>query len=198
MENYLHATERELIVAIQNGSEAAFRRLYEKYWTELYRIAYRRLPSEEDVKDILQETFISLWKNIDHFSETDNIAGYLYISLRNKIFNFYEKNKSQLKKLLGCPFNPVQSEAAIYATLSTKEFKAAINQILESMPTKMRQIYLLSKEEQLTNGEIAQLLMLAPQTVKNQIHQALRRIRGEFEKRSLHYNLFLFITLFLQ
>lgn len=51
---------------------------YERYWHDLYKIAYRRLPSEEDVKDVLQETFISLWKNIHHISVDENIGGYLY------------------------------------------------------------------------------------------------------------------------
>ncbi len=188
----LQVTDKELIVAACEGSEEAFRKLYEKYWHDLYKIAYRRMPSEEDVKDILQETFISLWKNIHHISVHDSLGGYLYTSLRNKIFNYYEKNQLRLKKLMSQPFKPVESENEIYSSLYTKELQIVINAIIAEMPLKMREIYLLSKEEQLTNAEIAGLLMLAPQTVKNQIHQALGRIRQELTKGNLHIHCFFF------
>ncbi|MEO7766066.1 MAG: RNA polymerase sigma-70 factor [Ferruginibacter sp.] len=188
----LQATDKELINAACNGSEAAFKQLYQKYWHDLYKIAYRRLPSDEDVKDILQDTFISLWKNLHHLSVNDSIGGYLYTSLRNKILNYYEKNQLKLKILMRQPFNPIQSEADIYSSLYTKELNAVIGEIVAAMPSKLQEIYLLSKEEQLTNGEIASLLMLAPQTVKNQIHHALSRIRKELIKSNLHHFSFLF------
>ncbi len=175
-------TDKKLIVAACEGSEVAFRKLYERYWLDLYKIAYRRLPSEEDLKDVLQETFISLWKNIHHISVDENIGGYLYTSLRNKIFNYYEKKQVRLKMLMSQPFHPVESEEAIYSLLNTKELKLAISGIITEMPPKMKKIYLLSKEEQLTNAEIACMLLLAPQTVKNQIHQALGRIRCALKK----------------
>ncbi|MBC7936393.1 MAG: sigma-70 family RNA polymerase sigma factor [Rhizobacter sp.] len=179
-------TDKELIVASCNGSEEAFRRLYEKYWKDLYKIAYRRLPSEEDVKDVLQETFISLWKNIHHLSVDESIGKYLYVALRNKIFNYYEKKQLRLKKLMNQPFHPVESEDHIYSVLDTKELRVAINAIIDDMPQRMREIYLLSKEVQLTNAEIANLLLLAPQTIKNQVHHALSRIRNELSKTHLH------------
>jgi RNA polymerase sigma-70 factor, ECF subfamily len=185
-------TDKDLIAAACKGSEEAFRKLYEKYWQDLYKIAYRRLPSEEDVKDILQETFISLWKNLHHISVNESLGGYLYTSLRNKIFNYYEKNGVRLKTLMNQPFKPAESEDIIYSSLSTKELQLVISAILAEMPPKMREIYKLSKEEQLTNAEIAGLLMLAPQTIKNQIHEALHRIREELKKSSLHLFLFLF------
>ena len=175
-------TDKELIVAAYEGSEVAFRKLYERYWHDLYKIASRRLPSEEDVKDVLQETFISLWKNIHHISVDENIGGYLYTSLRNKILNYYDKKQVRLKILMNQPFHPVESEEAIYDLLNTKELKLAIRAIVTDMPPRMKEIYHLSKEEQLTNAEIACLLLLAPQTVKNQIHEALSRIRCGLKK----------------
>ncbi len=178
----LPVTDKKLMIAVCEGSEQAFEKLYERYWHDLYKIAYRRLSSEEDVKDVLQETFISLWKNIHHISVDENIGGYLYTSLRNKIFNYYEKKQVRLKTLMSQPFHPVESEDQVYSLLHTKELKLAIREIIRDMPPKMKEIYLLSKEEQLTNAEIAGMLLLAPQTVKNQIHQALGRIRGGLKK----------------
>jgi len=187
----LQVTDTELIAAACKGSQEAFRTLYEKYWQDLYQIAYRRLASEEDVKDILQETFISLWNNLDHISVSESLGGYLYTSLRNKIFNYYEKNRVRLKTMMNQPFHPAESEDSIYDSLNTKDLKVVIFEIIASMPTKMREIYLLSKEEQLTNAEIAELLSLAPQTVKNQLHLALCRIRGKLQEIKLMHSFLL-------
>lgn len=177
-------TDKELIAAASKGSEEAFCMLYEKYWHDLYRIAYRRLPSKEDVQDILQDTFISLWRNINHLSDSESLGGYLYTSLRNKIFNYYEKRQVSLKMLMNQSFKPVESEDHISALLYTKDLQNVIKTIVAEMPLKMREIYQLSKEKHLTNAEIAELLALAPQTVKNQIHQALSRIRQELKKNN--------------
>lgn len=122
----LPVTDKKLMIAACKGSEQAFGKLYERYWHDLYKIAYRRLSSEEDVKDVLQETFISLWKNIHHISVDENIGGYLYTSLRNKIFNYYEKKQVRLKTLMSQPFHPVESKDQVYSLLNTKELKLAI------------------------------------------------------------------------
>lgn len=180
-------SDKELISAACQGSEEAFRMIYDKYWADMYKIAYRRLPHHEDVKDILQDTFISLWRNINHLKDTESLGGYLYISLRNKIFNFFEKNRVRLKKMMNQQFKPVESEEEIYSLLNTKELQYIIKGIVDEMPGKMREIYLLSREEHFTNNEIAALLMLAPQTIKNQVHQALSRIRKDLKKRELHF-----------
>lgn len=176
-ERDLFGMDKDLIASSLEGNEDAFRQLFEKYWDDLYKIAYRRLSSTEDVKDILQEVFISLWNNRDKIKVEDNLGGYLYTSLRNKIFNHYEKHKVRLKALMHQSFNPVESEDLICSTLYTKELQAVIAMQVVAMPPQMRQIYLLSKEEQLSIAEITALLTLAPQTVKNQLHRALKRIR---------------------
>ena len=93
---------------------------------------------------------------------------------------------------MSLPFIPIQSEDSIYSSIQTKELKLVINAIVTDMPSKMKEIYLLSKEQQLTNAEIAGLLMLAPQTVKNQIHQAIIRIRRELQKNNSNLFHFLF------
>jgi RNA polymerase sigma-70 factor (ECF subfamily) len=182
----LYPSDKELVARYLAGEQDAFHLLFNKYWNDLYKIAYRRLPSEEDVKDLLQEVFISLWKNLPTISISDNLGGYLYTSLQNKIFNFFGKKQVRLRSLMNQPFVPVQSETDSYHHLQTKELRLVIKSTIDGMPLKMKEIYLLSKEENLSNGEIASLLMLAPQTVKNQIYQALCRIRNKLEKSHLY------------
>lgn len=170
--------DRDLIAASRQGNEEAFRVLFDKYWHDLYKIAIKRVGSPEDVKDILQEVFLSLWNNIVNVKVNDSLGGYLYVSLRNKILNYYCHQETRLKALAHQRFLAVESENQAWANLYTKEMRQFIAQQVERLPSQMRQIYLLSREERLTHAEIAALMGLAPQTVKNQLYRALQRIRG--------------------
>jgi len=178
-------SDKQLLADIRKGSEEAFRQLFEKYWEDLYRMAHRRLASPEDIKDILQDVFLSLWNNIDQVNADESLGGYLYTSLRNRIFNFFEKRQNRLNCLMKQPFNPVESEENIWNRFNTKEIQKVIALQVAAMPPKMKRIYLLSKKEQLTISEIAELLNLSPQTVKNQLHRALERMRHNLQKQNL-------------
>jgi RNA polymerase sigma-70 factor (ECF subfamily) len=169
--------DQQLLSASKKGDEQAFRLLFEKYWDDLFRIAFKRLHCTDDAKDILQDVFLSLWNNIESVTVDDSLGGYLYTALQNKIFNHFEKYQLRLRKLMEQPYNPVQTEETIWNAFTTKELKQHIASEVDKMPEKMRHIYLLSKEACLRNAEIASLLNLSNQTVKNQLHNALKRLR---------------------
>lgn len=169
----------------KKGDERAFRCLFEKYWQDLFQLAYKRLRSKDDASDVVQEVFLSLWNNVQQVEIEDSLAAYLFVSLRNKIFNHYEKQSIRLKYLLSQPFHPVQSEELIWSTINSKELLSVVAGEVASMPAKMKEIYLLSREQQLSIAEIADLLLLAPQTVKNQLHRALERIRESLRKNNM-------------
>ena len=102
----------------------------------------------------------------------------------------------RLKYLLSQPFNSVQSEELIWSTINSKELLSVVAGEVASMPAKMKEIYLLSREQQLSIAEIADLLLLAPQTVKNQLHRALERIRESFRKNNMADFVHLFLISF--
>ncbi len=169
--------DQQLLVDARKGSELAFRQLFDKYWNDLFIITYRRTRSAEDAKDILQDVFLSLWNNIDSINVEDSLGGYLYASVRNRVFNHLEKKQLRLHWLMQQPFYPAESESTILSTLGTKELRQHIQQQILAMPVRMQLIYRLSKEEQLSHAQIASLLDLSIQTVKNQQHLALNRLR---------------------
>lgn len=186
-----YANDQQLLAASKEGDSEAFRLLFEKYWQDLFTIAYKRLHSSEDAKDILQDVFLSLWNNIENITVEDSLGGYLYTALRNKIFNHFEKQQVRLQNLMRQKVNPVEAEETIWSSFCTKELQQFIALQVSHMPEKMRQIYLLSKEERLTNAEIAALLDLSTQTVKNQLHNALGRLRKSLADS--HFSFFLII-----
>jgi RNA polymerase sigma-70 factor (ECF subfamily) len=178
-------SDKVFLEKAKKGDETAFRSLFEKYWQDLFQHAYKRLRSKEDASDIVQEVFLALWNNVQQVEIEDSLGAYLFVSLRNKIFNHYEKQSVRLKYLLTQPFHPVQSEELIWSNITSKELRSVVACEVARMPAKMKEIYLLSREQQLSISDIAELLLLAPQTVKNQLHRALERIRESLRKNNL-------------
>ena len=125
----------------------AFQQLFDKYWRDLYRIAYQRVRSEADAQDLVQEVFIAFWKNIHTVKTPDSIAGYLFIALRNKIFDFYEKQQTRLQFLLEQPFQPTNSPEQPIDNITGKELRSIVAAAVENLPGKMKEIYRLSREQ---------------------------------------------------
>jgi RNA polymerase sigma-70 factor (ECF subfamily) len=174
------------------GSEQAFKALYDKYWHDLFQVAYKRTRDADDARDLVQELFIAFWDVAGRLAPDTDIGAYLFVALRNKIFNYFEKKSVRLSYLLSQPFRPEASDEAILSHIRTREIKACVLAAVEAMPPRMKEIYLLSREQQLKVNEIAGLMGIAPQTVKNQLHAALERIRTQLNDHQLGVFFFLF------
>lgn len=188
-------TDEELLLRAKNGDTDAFALLYDKYYDDLFQLAYKRTRSKEDTQDIVQDLFLSFWYALPGFRETQNLGVYLYVSLRNALFNYYEKKDTRFRHLLRQPFHATQSEDTILSRIRTKEIRDCVERVVTAMPEKMRTVYRMSREQHLTIEEIASCLELSPQTVKNQVSTALHRIRLQLTKENLAH-LFVFSFFF--
>lgn len=167
------------------ASKAAFREVYDKYWEDLFQAAYKRTRDAGDASDLVQDLFISLWDHPERLQQEEDLGAYLFVALRNRIFNYFEKKTVRLNYLLAQPFKPVESEEAIFSNIRTREIKACVAAAISAMPPRMKEIYILSREQHLSIAEIAGLLGLSPQTVKNQLHTALGKIRTQLNDNGL-------------
>lgn len=188
MDNTEHISSHEL----NSDQQAAFKAVYDKYWKDLFQAAYKRTRDADDARDLVQDLFISLWDNPGRLQQEADLGGYLFVALRNKVFNYFEKKNVRLNYLMAQPFKPVESEEAIFSNIRTREIKLCVQAAIANMPPRMKEIYILSREQQLSIAEIAGLLGVAPQTVKNQLHTALNKIRIQLDNHNLGTYFFFF------
>lgn len=182
-----------LLQQMAAGSEEAFRLLYNKYWHDLFQAAWKRTRNADDARDLVQDLFVTLWDNAGRLGQETNLGAYLFVALRNRVFNYFEKKAVRLTYLFNQPFTPVESEEAVFSNIRTREIKSCVAAAVAAMPPRMKEIYLLSREQQLSVNEIAALLDISPQTVKNQIHTALERIRTHLADNNLGVFFFFFL-----
>lgn len=162
---------------MQEEKRQLIEKIYDKFWKELYIVAFRRLRSEEDVEDILQDIFVSLLTRDIKLDTDESIRAFLHLRLKSRIINFYRKQLIHLAYEEQESSKDDLSAMSSESRLMSRELESVITAEISRMPEKMKEIFLLSRNDLKTTEEIAVKLNLSNQTVRNQISSAIKRIR---------------------
>jgi RNA polymerase sigma-70 factor (family 1) len=179
-----HYLDAQLLQELKNDDHQAFKELYDRYADKLIAVAIKKTSDEDDAMDLVQELFLSLWKNRKTIQLNGSLAAYLTVSVN---YMSYKTNKRHLQKPLALENLPEEQEKHEDSTLQKvifSELNALLNNEISSMPEKMRQVYLYSREMDMNGLQIAAEMGVSHQTVRNQISNALTRLK----KVVLKYN----------
>jgi RNA polymerase sigma-70 factor (ECF subfamily) len=167
---------KEFILLLKSGDEFAFTELVNKYNKRLFAYAISLSGDYSLAKDIVQDVFVKTYEFRKRLNPEFSIVGFLYRSVYNQFINTYHKNKSLLK---------VQDEYVrflnqIIDETSDSEFDRLIkivNESINNLPKRCKEIFVLSKKEGYTNLEISEILNISIKTVEAQITIAFKSIR---------------------
>ncbi|MEM1321513.1 MAG: RNA polymerase sigma-70 factor [Bacteroidota bacterium] len=176
---------------LDKQSEEAFRLIYDRYWSKLYQYALNVLADPSVCEDIVQEVFVSLWQKSDR-SEIDHLSSYLYQATKFQVFKHLRNGKISQRHLER--ITVLQTHNDTEEQLVAKELESEMIKLINRLPERCRQIFLLSRFEHRSNQEIALQLGLSVQTVKNQISKALIYLRQEIPADA-SYGLLIYIFL---
>jgi RNA polymerase sigma-70 factor (family 1) len=170
-------SDRELVEALRYGDEEAFECLFERHWQTLYAFVNKMIADKDQTKDVLQNTFLEVWKRKDTLLVVDSILPFLIKVAKNEVITLFRKDKVRLAgdEIL---ISNLQRENLTDDKLLATELQNAIDLELIKMPVNMRKCFHLSKYEQKSIKDIASELLLSEQTVKNNISEALKRLRN--------------------
>lgn len=177
MSEYKAYSDQKLVALLKEGKQAAFTEIYDRYWASMYMHVYKMLRDKEEAKDLLQDMFSLLWIKSSELKVETKLSGHLYISARNRVFNLIQKNKVKSDYLSSVAAFLSEAGTETIEKLNEKDLINAIEAEIQNLPTKMREIFELSRKENLTHKEIAEKLNLSDQTVRKQVQNALRILR---------------------
>ena len=171
--------DSHLIIQIRQGNRLAFNALYLRYWEGLYRFGYGILGDEDLAKDILQDIFFALWRNRESL-EIRSAAGYLYKAVRYEVARALRKGQltAPHQEYLATLPSPGSSEDPLLLA----DLESQVKDTLEKLPKKSREVFYLSRFEDLSNKEIAQKLSLSQRTVEWHISSALQYLRQSINR----------------
>ncbi|HWV72851.1 MAG TPA: RNA polymerase sigma-70 factor [Pseudosphingobacterium sp.] len=169
--------ENGLLLQLQQGDEKAFEVLYHRYKGLLYTHAYKKLSDREEVRDIIHEIFSGIWEKRETLNVTTSFSAYLYQAVRFKVIDRLSKGRSA-KTYLDSLENFAQTfTATTDHRLRENMLRDLIEKEINNLPTKMRQVFELSRKEGLSHKEIAELLSISEEGVRSHIKHALRILR---------------------
>ena len=160
-----------LIEDCRKGNGKAQSKLYHQYARAMYNLAYRILNNREDAEDILQETFVDCFRNLDSFRFESTFGAWLKKILINKCINHIKRKKIDLELCENLPVDVAEEEEdAVYDT--GKIFKG-----IEILPDGYRIILTLYLLEGYDHTEISQILGITESTSKSQYSRAKEKLR---------------------
>lgn len=177
MSSYNTYSDHELAALLTKGDPDVFTFLYNTYKATLYLHALRTLKEEDSARDIVQEVFTSLWEKRENFMLKTTMASYLYGAVRNRVLNIIahqkitEKYAGSLQEFLD------QGEFITDNQIREKELTEVIEREIASLPEKMREVFLLSRNSGLSHKEIGEKLKISDKTVKRQVANAVKLLR---------------------
>ncbi|MDR6784421.1 RNA polymerase sigma-70 factor (family 1) [Pedobacter africanus] len=177
MTDYSKLTDLELATLLNESDELAYTEIYNRYKGVLYLHAYSRLKNVEEVNDMIQELFAKLWDKRKTLILKTNLSNYLYTAVRNRVIDFIAHKKIESDYISGFQQFINQGEAVTDHLLREKELSRIIEDEIQSLPSKMRQVFELSRKQNHSHREIAYALTLSEKTVKKHVNNALKILR---------------------
>ena len=166
------------LAGVRRGEEAAFEALFLAYYEDLCHFASQYV-SHGVVEDLVQSIFLSLWRRREDLSAGLNLRAYLHKAVRNKALGHLDRRRvrerpSTQEVLRRQMLEKQRGQEGPEEALRRRKLEAAVQEALEALPERRRQVFTLSRESGLTYAEIAELLGISIKTVETQMGRALR------------------------
>lgn len=179
---------------MKEGSSEAFQVLFDRYGPKIHRFSMGYLKSAQEAEEIVQEVFLKIWKVREELKSDKSLDSYVFTIAKNAILNTIRKSKNEQLYLDYAKLHPGKN-ILLDEELDFKELERAYKQSIEQLSPKRKTIFLLSREKNLSNAEIAQQLGISIKTVENQMTSALAQIKKEL--LSAGFSGLIFFELFL-
>jgi RNA polymerase sigma-70 factor (ECF subfamily) len=188
--------EKRWVKQLKNGDMSAFDSIYKKYSVRIYSFVFGIIKSKDDAQDIVQEVFIKLWDKRESLKEHLSFKSYLFTIAYNTTISLIrarvkEKDFAAMVKSKQIPLNIDPANVQLEYT----ELKEKLEETINKLPKRQKQVYLLSRKEDLSYKQIAIKMGISVNTVENHMSKALRFIRSNIKNTG--YLSALFYALFI-
>lgn len=171
-------SDAELWEAVTHNSNSAFSLLFDRYWSVIYKTVFSYIKDNEQSEEITHDIFLNLWRG-RHTLMVHSFPAYLRASARYHVYRFMKSAKASPISYVD-DWDGIPAPKVINAgdeRINAAELETDVDGLLMDLPIRCREIFLLSRKEDLTNDEIAGRLGISKRSVENQITRALKHLR---------------------
>lgn len=173
--------EKDIIAQLKADSRKSLDNIYSLYAHRLYSFSLQYTRTREDAEEIVQDVFVKLWMARHHIRQEDSLSSLLFTIARRQLINAYRSRVNSLlyKDFVTLLENHKEEHAC---RLEYEEFVEQIKLQIDKLPYTQKQLVTLSRLEGYSNSEVARMLQLSDQTVRNQLSIAIKTLRVNLKK----------------
>jgi RNA polymerase sigma-70 factor (ECF subfamily) len=177
--------EKEIIEKCRQGSLQDFKKLVELISPFTFSVAFRILGDEEEAKDLVQETMITIWKTINKIRSAESFMTWMYRIVVNKCYDQLRRSKRKPESVIDeKAWNAVSNKIAQEPSsgFENREIALLISLLTEKLSPKQKAVFVLSDLEEMSGEEISVITGMSRTNVKANLHYARKRIAEMIEK----------------
>ena len=180
-ENQLY-NEKELLLKVAEGNEIAFRQLFQQWHQLLAGYVLRITESKETTEEIVQDVFLKIWMTREVLGEIQDFKHYLLVVSRNQSFDVLKRQLKETKKKRDWER---ENQQLVPTDNAPDDYSSLIDEAIDNLPTRRKEVYLLSRHERLSYQEIADKLSISRESVKTHLKLASSSISTYIRSRML-------------
>jgi RNA polymerase sigma-70 factor (family 1) len=186
--------EPELLRQFAEGVEQAFELFYKHYIYDLNQFLLRYIKSPQIAEDLSQEIFLKIWEKRLRMKEVDSFRAYLFITARNHALNALKtagRSATVMGEILRS-YDPKYSNAEDHVL--NQQYLDFLHRTLASLPSRSREVFQLCRPEGRSYEEVAKLLGISKNSVKNHMVHSMKVLKAAVEKElGISFSLFLIL-----
>jgi RNA polymerase sigma-70 factor, ECF subfamily len=175
------------ITRAKRGNLGAYQKIYDLYARKVLNFIYRMVHSVEDAEDLTQETFVAVYQKLGSLKDNSRFEPWLFRIARNFVYQKYrtrtppttsvdalEDDGQPVTQLVDAAKNPDEA-------FQSGELGDVVQEVIDGLPEKYREVFVLSAIERLSYQEIAEIVGRSLPSVKTDIHRARLEVRGRIK-----------------
>jgi len=170
-------SDKILLNLMREGDSVSFNTLFDRYWEMLYSTVFSVCSDREVCSEIVHDIFLNLWLKREKL-QIESFKAYILASARYHVYRHVKnakKNSLEYRQDLEYSTYSAMNDGEL--NIRYQDLEKSVDRELEELPRRCKEIFTLSRREQLSNDEIAARLDISKRTVENQLTHALRHLR---------------------
>ena len=178
--------EKRLLTELKNGSLHAFERLYNMYSGKLYNFIMRISSGNQYMaEEVVQSAFIRVWEVRERVEPESSFISFLCTIAKNLLMNMYQRQTVEYVYNEYLKNTGVDRDSQTEESIDLRFLNEYIDSLAEELPVQRKKIFILSKRQNYTNKEIAEMMGISESTVATQLSLAVKFMREQLMK---HYD----------
>ena len=178
--------EKRLLTELKNGSFQAFERLYNMYSGKLYNFIMRISSGNQYMaEEVVQSAFIRVWEVRERVEPEYSFISFLCTIAKNLLMNMYQRQTVEYVYNEYLKNTGVDRDSQTEESIDLRFLNEYIDSLAEELPAQRKKIFILSKRQNYTNKEIAEMMGISESTVATQLSLAVKFMREQLMK---HYD----------